>query len=139
MTPRRISSGGPWEERVGYSRAVVAGPWVLVAGSTATVNGDVVGIGDFHGQTLAAFEIALAAVRAAGLDVADVVRTRMYVRDMSHQDEVGRAHRELFGDIRPVATMVEVSGLAHPDHLVEVEVEAYREPGNSTGGSRPQL
>lgn len=126
MTPRRISSGGPWEERIGYSRAVVAGPWVLVAGSTATVSGQVVEIGDFYGQTLAAFEIALAAVREAGLDTADVVRTRMYVRDMSRQDEVGRAHRALFGDVRPVATMVEVSGLAHPDHLVEVEVDAYR-------------
>lgn len=125
---RRISSGGPWEERFGYSRAVIAGPWVHVAGSTATVNGEVVGVGDIHRQTVAAFEIALDAVREAGLEIADVVRTRMYVRDISQQDEVGRAHRELFGHVRPAATMVEVSGLAHPDHLIEVEVEAYRAP-----------
>ncbi|MBA3338887.1 MAG: RidA family protein [Geodermatophilaceae bacterium] len=127
MTLRRIASGGPWEERFGYCRAVVAGPWVLVAGSTATVNGQVVGVGDAHQQTLAAFGIALDAVREAGLDVVDVVRTRMYVRDISHQDEVGRAHHELFGLVRPVATMVEVSGLAHPDHLIEVEIEAFRD------------
>ncbi|MDQ3732711.1 MAG: RidA family protein [Actinomycetota bacterium] len=135
MTLRRIASGGPWEERIGYSRAVVAGPWVLVAGSTATVGGQVVGVGNVHDQTLAAFEIALAAVREAGLDIADVVRTRMYVRDMSQQAEVGRAHRQLFGDVRPVATMVEVSGLAHRDHLIEVEVEAYRAPPNLPSGS----
>lgn len=133
MTLRRISSEGPWEQRIGYSRAVVAGPWVLVAGSTATVGGQVVGVGDAYQQTTAAFEIALAAVREAGLDVVDVVRTRMYVRDISQQDEVGRAHRELFGEVRPVATMVEVSGLAHPDHLVEVEVEAYRLPLDRDG------
>ncbi len=124
---RRISSGGPWEDRFGYSRAVVAGPWVLVAGSTATVDGRVVGVGDVRRQTLAAFGIALDALRVAGLDVADVVRTRMYVRDIGQQDEIGQAHRELFGDVMPAATMVEVSGLAHPDHLIEVEVEAYRE------------
>lgn len=85
------------------------------------------GVGDVRQQTLAAFEIALDALRVAGLDVADVVRTRMYVRDIGQQDEIGQAHRELFGDVMPVATMVEVSGLAHPDHLIEVEVEAYRE------------
>ena len=137
MTLRRISSGGPWEESIGYSRAVVAGPWVLVAGSTATVNGEVVGIGDVYRQTLEAFEIAMAAVRAAGMDVADVVRTRMYVRDISQQDEVGRAHRQLFGEVRPAATMVEVSGLAHPNHLIEVEVEAYRAPEDCSGGPGP--
>lgn len=129
---RRISSGGPWEDRFGYSRAVIAGPWVLVAGSTATVDGEVVGVGDVHRQTLTAFGIALDAVRAAGLDVVDVVRTRMYVRDIGHQDEIGHAHRQLFGHVRPAATMVEVSGLAHPDHLIEVEIEAYRDPMAAT-------
>lgn len=130
----RISSGGPWEERFGYSRAVVAGPWVLVAGTTATVDGAVVGLGDARQQTLVAFGIALAAVREAGLDVTDVVRTRMYVRDIAQQDEVGSAHREVFGLVRPAATMVEVSGLAHPDHLVEVEVECYRAVGPGPAG-----
>lgn len=134
MTLRRISSGGPWEDRVGYSRAVVAGPWVIVAGSTATVDGAVVGVGDVYRQTLLAFGIALAAVAEGGLDRSDVVRTRMYLRDITQQEEVGRAHRELFGDVRPAATMVEVSGLAHPDHLVEVEVEAYRSRPESDVG-----
>lgn len=123
---QRISSGGPYEDRVGYSRAVVAGPWVIVAGTTATVDGEVACVGDLHGQTLVAFGIALAAVREAGLEVTDVVRTRMYVRDIGSQDEVGRAHRELFGEVRPAATMVEISGLVHPDLLVEVELDAYR-------------
>lgn len=135
MTLRRISSGGPYEERVGYSRAVVAGPWVLVAGSTATVDGEVVGLGDPYAQTRAAFGIALAAVREAGLDVTDVVRTRMYVRDISQQDQIGRAHSELFDAVRPAATMVEISRLVHPDLLVEVELEAYRSPDGSPGGS----
>lgn len=128
MTVRRIASGGPWEDAVGYSRAVVAGPWILVAGSTATVHGVVVHVGDAYAQTRTAFEIALAAVRAAGGQAGDVVRTRMYVRSMADQEAVGRAHRELFGAVRPVATMVAVAGLAHPDHLVEVEVTAYQEP-----------
>ncbi|MBA3277146.1 MAG: RidA family protein [Geodermatophilaceae bacterium] len=135
MTLRRISSGGPYEELVGYSRAVVAGPWVLVAGSTATVDGEVVGVGDAHRQTLVAFEIALTAVREAGLDVVDVVRTRMYVRDINQQGAVGRAHQELFGDVRPAATMVEISGLVHPDLLVEVEVDAYRGTDPPPGGA----
>ena len=132
MTLRRISSGGPWEERIGFSRAVVAGPWVLVSGSTATVDGEVVGVGDIYQQTLTACGIALNAVQEAGLDVTDVVRTRIFVRDIHRQDEVGRAHRQLFGDVMPACTMVEVSGLIHPDHLVEVEVEAYRSPEGST-------
>lgn len=123
---RRIASGGPWEDVVGYSRAVVAGPWILVAGTTSTVDGVVVHAGDAYGQTRTAFEIALAAVREAGGAVGDVVRTRMYVLSIADQVDVGRAHRELFGDVRPAATMVAVAGLAHPDHLVEVELMAYR-------------
>ncbi len=125
MTVRRISSGGPWEDVIGYSRAVLAGPWALTAGCTSTVNGTVAHVDDAHGQTREAFGIALAALREVGAGVEHVVRTRMYVTDIAHADDVGRAHAELFGDVRPVATMVEVSGLAHPDHLVEVEVEAY--------------
>lgn len=124
---RRISSGGPWEDVVGYCRAVVAGPWVLVSGSTATVDGAVVCVGDLYGQTRAAFGVALDGLRAAGLDVTDVVRTRVYLTDMSRQAESGRAHHELFADVRPANTTVEVSALAHPDHLVEVELDAYRE------------
>jgi enamine deaminase RidA (YjgF/YER057c/UK114 family) len=122
---RRISSGGPWEASIGYSRAVVVDRWVLTSGCTATVDGNVVHVDDAYGQTLTAFDVALRAIAEAGGSVTDVVRTRMYVTDMAMLDEVGRAHGELFGDVRPAATMVGVSALAHPDHLVEVEVEAY--------------
>jgi enamine deaminase RidA (YjgF/YER057c/UK114 family) len=123
---RLISSGGPWEDVVGYSRAVVAGPWVLVAGSTATVDGEVRHEGDAYAQTLEAFGVVRRALQAAGLDLGDVVRTRMYVADIDTQDEVARAHHELFADVRPAATMVEVSRFVDPRMLVEVEVDAYR-------------
>jgi enamine deaminase RidA (YjgF/YER057c/UK114 family) len=125
MTVQRISSGGPWEDVIGYSRAVLAGPWALSAGCTSTVDGQVMHVDDAHGQAREAFGIALAGLAQVGAGVEHVVRTRMYVTDISLADDVGRAHAELFGDVRPVATMVEVSGLAHRDHLVEVEVEAY--------------
>ncbi len=127
MSLRRLTSGGPWEDVVGYCRAVVAGPWVLVSGSTATVEGQVVGVGDMYAQTVAAFGVGLDGLRRAGLDVPDVVRTRIYLTDMSRQPEAGRAHRELFAEHPPANTTVEVSALAHPDHLVEVEIDAYRD------------
>jgi enamine deaminase RidA (YjgF/YER057c/UK114 family) len=81
--------------------------------------------GDAYRQAVTAFTIALEALQAAGITIEQVVRTRMYVTDINSQEEVGRAHRELFGAVRPVATMVEVARLADPDHLVEVELEAY--------------
>jgi enamine deaminase RidA (YjgF/YER057c/UK114 family) len=121
----RFASGGPWEEIFGYSRTVAAGPLVLSAGCTATVDGGVVHVGDAHGQALVAFRIALEGLTRAGATVSDVVRTRMYVVSADDADAVGRAHAEVFGDVRPVATMVVVARLIHPDHLVEVEVEAY--------------
>ena len=125
---KRINSRAPWEDRYGYSRAVVAGPALFVAGTTATVNGEVVGIGDPYLQAVTAFGIALDAVREAGFAVEDVVRTRMFVADIGDQEEIGRAHKELFDLIRPAATMVQVSGFAHPDQLLEVEIDAYRRP-----------
>lgn len=128
MSVQRISSGGPWEDAAGYSRAVVAGPWVVVAGTTSTVDGVVTSVGDAHGQTMTAFGIALAAARQAGAELGDTVQTRMYVTDMTLQHDVLRAHRELFGGVRPAATMVGVCTLIHPDLLVEVELTAYREP-----------
>ncbi|MEO6471722.1 MAG: RidA family protein [Aeromicrobium sp.] len=124
----RISSGAPWEELYGYSRAVVAGPALFVAGTTATVEGGVVGVGDPYLQAVTAFGMALEAVRAAGFRIEDVVRTRMFVADISDQAEIGRAHKEFFDSVRPAATMVQVSGFAHPDHLIEVEIDAYRRP-----------
>jgi enamine deaminase RidA (YjgF/YER057c/UK114 family) len=120
MTP------GPWEERFGYSRVVTAGPFVLTAGCTSTVDGAVTHVGDAAGQAREAFRIAVAALAEAGADVRDVVRTRMYVVRAADADAVGLAHGAVFGAVRPAATMVFVAGLLHPDHLVEVEVEAYR-------------
>lgn len=121
----RLGSGGPWEDAFGYSRVVQAGPLVLTAGCTATVDGVVKHTGDAYAQTLLAFEIALEAAGQYGVTAEDVVRTRMYVVDPDNSDPVGRAHGAVFRDIRPVATMVFVDRLIHPDMLVEVEVEAY--------------
>jgi enamine deaminase RidA (YjgF/YER057c/UK114 family) len=123
---RRISSGGPWESVVGYSRAVVAGPWVLVSGSTATVNGELQHVGDAYGQTIEAFGVVRRALEEAGMSLSDVVRTRMYLADMAHEADVARAHKELFDDVRPAATMVAISGFVNKDMLIEVEVDAYR-------------
>jgi enamine deaminase RidA (YjgF/YER057c/UK114 family) len=123
---KRVAGSNPLENVYGYSRAVVAGDWGLSAGTTATVDGKVVHVGDPYGQARAAFTIALDALQAAGFERASVVRTRMYVVDINHQSEIGRAHNDLLGAVQPVSTMVEVSALADPDHLIEVEVEAYR-------------
>ena len=123
---RRISSGGPWEDVVGYSRAVVAGPWVLVSGSTSTIDGEVRHLGDAYAQTLEAFGVVRRALEQAGLSLSDVVRTRMYLADIADEAHVARAHRELFDAVRPAATMVAVAGFVDPRMLVEVEVDAYR-------------
>ena len=121
----RFTGQAPWEARYGYSRVVIAGDWAITAGTTATGPDGVLHPGDPYLQTLAAFSIALDALQAAGAAPERVVRTRMYVTDITSQTDVGRAHQELLGHIRPVATMVEVARLADPAHLVEVEVEAY--------------
>ena len=125
----RFAGTARWEERYGYCRVVRAGGWALTAGTTATGPEGVLHPGDPHQQTLVAFRIALDALQAAGVALEQVVRTRMYVVDIAHQDQVGAAHQELFGAVRPVATMVQVGALADPEHLVEVEVEAYAQPG----------
>ena len=125
MIIERFPGRAPWEERYGYCRVVRAGQWAGTAGTTATGPDGVLHPGDPYRQTLAAFTIALDALSAAGVPRTQVVRTRMYVVDIRQQELIGAAHRELFGSIRPVATMVQVSGLADVEHLVEVEVEAY--------------
>ena len=125
MSIERLAGTARWEDQYGYCRVVRAGGWALTAGTTATGADGVLHPGDPYRQTLAAFGIALDALRSTGVAPEQVVRTRMYVVDINHQDRVGAAHRELFSSIRPVATMVEVAALADPDHLVEVEVEAY--------------
>lgn len=121
---RLIGSGAPWEAQVGYSRAVRVGNVVQVAGTTATVNGAVVGVNDAHEQTRVALAIIRAALEDAGARLEDVVRTRMFVTDIARWEEVGRAHGEVFGDIRPAATMVQVAALIDPAHLIEIEAEA---------------
>jgi enamine deaminase RidA (YjgF/YER057c/UK114 family) len=113
-----VSSGSQYESQVGYSRAVRVGPWVVVAGTTG--QGD--GVTAQTRDALRRIEIAL---REAGASLSDVVRTRMFVTDIDDWRDVGAVHAEVFGDIRPVATMVEVSALIAPDLLVEIEVEAY--------------
>lgn len=133
MTISRYSGEAPWESRYGYCRVVVAGDWAVTAGTTATGPAGVLHPGDPYAQTRAAFEIALHALKQAGALLPQVVRTRMYITDIADQAEVGRAHAEIFGSFPPVATMVQVSALADPGHLVEVEVEAYRGAGPSTG------
>ncbi|MFI6683547.1 RidA family protein [Streptomyces sp. NPDC050485] len=123
---RRISSGAPLEERFGYSRAVeLPNGLVLVAGCTSTGNGRIDEGGPYQ-QAVAAFGVAIEALESLGLGREDVVRTRMYITHARDVDEVGRAHKELFGDVRPATSMLIVSGFVDPSLVVEVEVEAYR-------------
>lgn len=125
MKRTNISTGTPWEAKVGYSRAVRMGQFVHVAGTTSTdEHGNIIGEGDPYAQTAHILKRILGALSQAGATAADVVRTRMYVIDIDHQEQVGKAHAEVFGNIRPAATMVEVTGLAAPGMLVEIEVDA---------------
>jgi enamine deaminase RidA (YjgF/YER057c/UK114 family) len=121
----RFGSDNPWEATVGYCRAVRAGDHVHVSGTTAVVDGVVVGVGDAAEQTRVALRIIADALVRAGASLADVVRTRMFVTDIDDWEAVGRAHGEVFTAIRPAATMVEVSRLIDPELLVEIEVDAY--------------
>ena len=121
----RFGSGGPWEAVVGYSRTVRAGDLVLVSGCTAVdAAGEVVGETAYD-QAVRALANVVAALELAGATAQDVVRTRMYVTDIAAWEAVGRAHGEVFGEVRPVTAMVEVSGLIDPRMLVEIEAEAF--------------
>ncbi|MBK6620951.1 MAG: RidA family protein [Saprospirales bacterium] len=129
MTERKlITTGDPWEPVVGYSRAIRVGSVVEVAGTTAVKDGHVVAKGDPYAQTRFILEKIKGALEAAGAKMEDVTRTRIFVTDISHWQQVGKAHGEFFRDIRPASTMVEVKGLINPDMLVEIEATAVLEP-----------
>ena len=123
---KTISSGGPWEESIGYSRAVVAGPYIHVSGSTATVNGVLQHEGDAYGQAKVAFQVIEKALLLGGHSLQDVVRTRMYLANAQDMDAVGRVHGELFSAIRPAATMLAGIKFINEAMLVEIEVDSYK-------------
>jgi enamine deaminase RidA (YjgF/YER057c/UK114 family) len=127
VTRRQISSGGPWEAVAGYSRAIVVDDGCWVAGTTdAGPDGRSLHPGDMAGQARAALAMIEAALVEAGFSLDDVVRTRMFVTDITRSPEVTAVHGEVFGRIRPAATMVEVSALIDPSLLIEIEAEARR-------------
>jgi enamine deaminase RidA (YjgF/YER057c/UK114 family) len=121
-----ISSGSPWEDSIGFSRATVAGEYVHVAGTTATIEGVLQHEGDAYSQTKVAFEIIARALSEAGHSLNDVVRTRLYLANADDMDQVGKAHGELFSEIRPALTMLSGVGFVNKAMLVEVEVDSYK-------------
>jgi enamine deaminase RidA (YjgF/YER057c/UK114 family) len=129
MSVIRLGSGAPWEGIVGYSRVVVRGDAAWVSGTTSLVDGRVAHPGDAAAQTRQVLVLIRQALERAGFTLADVVRTRMFVTDISRWEEIGRAHGEVFGDIRPATSMVQVAALIDPDMLVEIEAEAVRGTG----------
>jgi enamine deaminase RidA (YjgF/YER057c/UK114 family) len=129
MFRQNISSGSKWEPVIGYSRAVRAGDLVFVAGTTAArADGSVIAPGDAYGQTVEILRRIEIALQEAGATMQDVVQTRIYVTDILRWEEIGRAHGEVFGTIRPAAAMVEVKRLIEPDMLVEIEAVAVIKP-----------
>lgn len=124
MKRQNIASNAPWEKMVGYSRAVRFGRTVEVSGTVAIMDNEVVGIGDPYAQTKRILEIINEVLQKAGAKINDVVRTRIYVTDIKNWEEIGRAHGEVFKDVMPATSMVEVSQLIDPDFLVEIEATA---------------
>jgi enamine deaminase RidA (YjgF/YER057c/UK114 family) len=130
---RRVSSDAPWEQAVGYSRAVAAGDFIFVTGCTSVRHGEVVHEGDVAAQMAQAIENIGSALARLGAGLTDVVRTRMFVTNITRWPEIGEAHRVAFGDVMPATTMVQVAALIDPRLLVEVEAVAYK-PGAGGGG-----
>jgi enamine deaminase RidA (YjgF/YER057c/UK114 family) len=132
MERKNFSSGAKWEEIVGYSRAVLVGNQLEISGTVATDASGTVGVGDFYLQTKFILQKIEHVLKQAGFEMKDVVRTRMFVTDISHWEEVGRAHGEFFKDIKPATSMIQISALIDPEYLVEIEVTALMSDSNST-------
>jgi enamine deaminase RidA (YjgF/YER057c/UK114 family) len=134
---KRLSGNARWEPIVGYSRAVKAGPMIVVSGTTATeADGRIVGRGQMYTQAHQAIANIAKVLEQAGAKLSDVVRTRMFVTDISRFSDVARAHKEAFGENPPAATCVEVKALVHPDLMFEIEADAYVDEGTSGGLKR---
>jgi enamine deaminase RidA (YjgF/YER057c/UK114 family) len=132
---RKVSSGAVWEPIVGYSRAVAAGDYIFVSGCTSIDGAEFVHEGDAHAQTAQAIANVRSALEALGAGLADVVRTRVYVTDITRWEEYGRAHGEAFGGVMPATSMIGIGALVDPRMLVEVEAIAYK-PGIGAGPDR---
>ncbi len=125
---RRVSAKTPWEETVGYSRAVKVGKMIVVSGTAPSdARGNIVGKDDAYAQTVFAIEKIESALNELGASLEDVIRTRIYTTDISHWEEIARAHRKFFSEVKPANTLVQVSKLIDPDILVEVEVDAIKD------------